>query len=117
MRVPFTQTPSMPMLRATRRSAPAGKSAILSSGPCEIESGSKTTKVDLLHIYIARHDVDVHRMVMIGDRTSDVEAAQAIGCRFIGCDYGHGYREEIDGAGPIVSTFAQLPGAIRELGL
>ena len=82
-----------------------------------VESGSKTTKVDLLHIYIARHDVDVHRMVMIGDRTSDVEAAQAIGCRFIGCDYGHGYREEIDGAGPIVSTFAQLPGAIRELGL
>jgi phosphoglycolate phosphatase-like HAD superfamily hydrolase len=56
-------------------------------------------------------------MIMVGDRASDVEAAQAIGCPFIGCDYGHGYREEIDGAGPIIATFAELPGAIHQLGL
>ena len=22
-----------------------------------------------------------------------------MGCRFVGCDYGHGYRDEIEGAG------------------
>jgi phosphoglycolate phosphatase-like HAD superfamily hydrolase len=49
---------------------------------------------------------------MIGDRASDVEAATAVGCRFIGCDYGHGYRAEIEGVGPLVSAFDQLPGAI-----
>jgi phosphoglycolate phosphatase-like HAD superfamily hydrolase len=82
-----------------------------------VESGSKTTKVDLLRAYIARDGIDIGRMVMVGDRSSDVEAAQAVGCRFVGCDYGHGYRAEIDAAGPIVSTFEQLPEAVRELGL
>ena len=45
---------------------------------------------------------------MVGDRASDVTAAATIGCCFIGCDYGHGHRSEIEDAGPVVSSFDQL---------
>lgn len=82
-----------------------------------VESGSKTTKGDLLRAYMSQYDVDPGRMVMVGDRASDVEAAAEVGCPFIGCDYGHGHRDEVAGAGPIVSSFADLPAAIRRLGL
>ena len=53
--------------------------------------------------------------VMIGDRASDVDAARAVGCRFIGCDYGHGYRHEIEAAGPLVSRFADLTDVVAKL--
>lgn len=72
-------------------------------------------KAAVLHAYLARHDVPATRTVMIGDRTSDVEAAQAVGTHFIGCDYGHGYRNEIDGAGPVVRRFDELPDIVDEL--
>jgi phosphoglycolate phosphatase len=51
--------------------------------------------------------------IMVGDRASDVEAAEANQAIFIGCDYGHGHRSEIEGAGPIVTRFADLPAAVR----
>ncbi len=53
--------------------------------------------------------------MIVGDRSSDVEAAASVGAHFIGCDYGHGYRPEIEGAGPIVSAFDQLPPVIQGL--
>ena len=53
--------------------------------------------------------------VMIGDRASDVDAARAVGCHFVGCDYGHGYRDEIAAAGPLVRRFADLPSVIEKL--
>jgi phosphoglycolate phosphatase-like HAD superfamily hydrolase len=82
-----------------------------------VESGSKTTKADLLRAYVTRHAVEQGKLVMIGDRASDVEAARDLSCLFVGCDYGHGYRGEIEGAGPIISAFSDLPPAIRQLGL
>jgi phosphoglycolate phosphatase len=82
-----------------------------------VEGGSKTTKGDLLREYMTRHEVAPQQMVMVGDRTSDVEAAREVGCAFVGCDYGHGYRDEVAGVGPVVSAFAELPEAIRSLGL
>jgi phosphoglycolate phosphatase len=69
-------------------------------------------KADLLRAYLARYQLSSQRLLMIGDRASDVEAAEAVGCRFIGCDYGHGYQHEIAAAGPMVSAFAQLPEVI-----
>ncbi len=75
-------------------------------------SGALQDKADLLRAYLNRHDLPAAQLVMVGDRASDVEAAAAVGCRFIGCDYGHGYRHEIEAAGPIVSAFAQLPAVI-----
>jgi phosphoglycolate phosphatase-like HAD superfamily hydrolase len=82
-----------------------------------VESGSKTAKSDLLRAYVGRHAVQPRKLVMVGDRASDVEAARELKCLFVGCDYGHGYREEIEGAGPIISTFADLPETIGRLGL
>lgn len=55
------------------------------------------------------------QVVMIGDRASDVEAAQAVGCRFVGCDYSHGHGAEIAAAGPLVERFADLPATIAAL--
>src|SRR5262249_18299372 len=72
-------------------------------------------KAAVLRVYRARHAVDVSRFLMVGDRASDVEAARAVGCRFIGCDYGHGHADEIAGAGPVVSAFDQLPDVIATL--
>jgi phosphoglycolate phosphatase-like HAD superfamily hydrolase len=69
------------------------------------EVGDKTA---VLRAYVDRLGVSPSATVMIGDRASDVEAARAVGCHFIGCDYGHGHRAEIEAAGPLVNRFAQL---------
>jgi phosphoglycolate phosphatase-like HAD superfamily hydrolase len=66
----------------------------------------------VLQAYVERLGVAPAETVMIGDRASDVDAARAVGCLFVGCDYGHGYRDEIEAAGPLVSRFADLPAAI-----
>lgn len=72
-------------------------------------------KSDVLRAYLTRYELPRQRLVMVGDRASDVEAAAAVGCHFIGCDYGHGYRHEIEAAGPMVSAFDQLPEAIDRI--
>jgi phosphoglycolate phosphatase len=72
-------------------------------------------KAAVLQAYIDRLETTSAETIMIGDRSSDVDAARAVGCRFIGCDYGHGHRDEIAGAGPIVARFADLPTAIASL--
>jgi phosphoglycolate phosphatase len=79
--------------------------------------GAIREKADVLRAYLARLGLTPAHLVMVGDRASDVEAAARVGCRFIGCDYGHGYRREIDGAGPVVSAFDQLPDCIAALRL
>ena len=71
-------------------------------------------KSSILRAYRAQYGVGPDEMVMIGDRTSDVEAALAIGCPFIGCDYGHGHRQEIEAAGPVVGRFRDIPAAIAQ---
>ncbi len=70
-------------------------------------------KTAVLRTYLDRLAVAAADAVMIGDRSSDVDAARAVGCHFIGCDYGHGYRHEIERAGPLVSRFAELQGVIE----
>jgi phosphoglycolate phosphatase-like HAD superfamily hydrolase len=76
------------------------------------EAGDKAT---LLGLYLQRLGAAPARTVMIGDRASDVEAARANRTLFVGCDYGHGYRDEIDSAGPVVSSFGDLPAVIDSL--
>lgn len=69
-------------------------------------------KISVLRFYAYRLALRPAQVVMIGDRASDVEAAAAVGCPFVGCDYGHGYRHEIEAAGPLVARFADLPATI-----
>jgi len=67
-------------------------------------------KVGVLRAQMKALQADL--VIMIGDRASDAEAARAIGCPFIGCDYGHGHRNEIESAGPIVDHFADLKSVV-----
>jgi phosphoglycolate phosphatase len=71
-------------------------------------------KAEILRAYLRRERLTASRLVMVGDRTSDVEAAQAVGCAFVGCDYGHGHRDEIAGVGPIIAAFGQVPAALED---
>ena len=80
-----------------------------------VESDGITDKGQILRAYLAREALTPAQVVMVGDRSSDVDAAITVGCHFVGCDYGHGYRNEIEGAGPVVSAFSQLPGAIAAI--
>jgi phosphoglycolate phosphatase len=76
------------------------------------EAGDKPA---VLRGYLTRHGTSPLQTVMVGDRASDVEAAQVVSCHFIGCDYGHGYRRELEGAGPIVGQFREIPSAVAYL--
>jgi phosphoglycolate phosphatase len=76
------------------------------------EVGNKTA---LLRAYLERIPALPDNTVMVGDRASDVEAAVTNRCRFVGCDYGHGYVDEIASAGPMVSRFDELPGVIATI--
>jgi phosphoglycolate phosphatase len=78
-------------------------------------AGHIKDKADVLRAYLKRERRAAAQLIMVGDRASDVDAAGAVGCRFLGCDYGHGHRSEIAGAGPVVSSFKQLPDAIEAL--
>ena len=81
-----------------------------------VDGGDRiNSKADILRAYLGREPCSPTELVMVGDRASDVEAAQAVGCHFVGCDYGHGYREEIASAGPVVASFDALPDVIRTL--
>jgi len=81
-----------------------------------VDGGDRiNSKADILRAYLGREHCSPTELVMVGDRASDVEAAQAVGCHFVGCDYGHGYREEIAGAGPVVASFDALPPVIQSL--
>ena len=75
-------------------------------------AGDKTA---VLRTYLDRHGVDPAHVVMVGDRATDVAAAQDVACYFVGCDYGHGYRHEIESAGPVVGRFRDLPDAIARV--
>ena len=74
--------------------------------------GSLRSKADILRAYLQSEQQSAQQLIMVGDRASDVEAAQAVGCRFIGCDYGHGYGDEIVGFGPMVASFDALPSVV-----
>src|SRR5262245_20915616 len=69
-------------------------------------------KTSILRFYRYRLALAPEAVVMVGDRASDVDAARAVGCHFVGCDYGHGYRHEIESAGPLVNLFSDLPAVI-----
>jgi phosphoglycolate phosphatase len=73
------------------------------------------SKADILRAYLQQLGPAPKRVVMVGDRASDVEAARTVGCYFVGCDYGHGHRDEIEGRGPVVASFAALPPVIASI--
>ena len=52
---------------------------------------------------------------MVGDRFHDFEVAEKAGIPFIGCSYGFGGEEELDGAAMKVAAPYQIPEAVRKV--
>ncbi len=80
-----------------------------------VEDLPGAAKGEVLQNYLARYAISADALVMVGDRASDVDAARAVGCRFVGCDYGHGYRHEIEAFGPTIATIADLPRCVADI--
>jgi len=59
--------------------------------------------------------LDESKLVMIGDRLTDLEAARLNGVSFIGCAFGHAGADEIAGEKYIVSHFSEIPGVVEQI--
>ena len=54
-------------------------------------------------------------MAVIGDRQQDREAAERVGCPFVGCTYGYGTPEELEGAAALARRPEELTGILTKL--
>jgi D-glycero-D-manno-heptose 1,7-bisphosphate phosphatase len=80
--------------------------------PCEC----RKPKPGMLLAAATRHDLDLERSFLIGDRWRDVDCAKAAGCRAIFID--HGYSEPLrEKPDFIVQNFAEAVAQILETGL
>lgn len=80
-----------------------------------LENTGAPDKKKLLGIYISKSGTDASEWIMVGDRKSDLEAAQYNNCPFIGCFWGHGEIEELDGSDVIIENPASLINAIKKV--
>ena len=56
-----------------------------------------------------------HQAVVVGDRTHDLEAARANGCRMVGAAYGYARNGELATADHIITAFPQLLAVVDRL--
>lgn len=54
-------------------------------------------------------------MIIIGDRASDLAAAKAVDCPFVGCSYGYGTSDELDGSDWIIGDIRELQTVCAQL--
>ncbi|MFH1502078.1 MAG: HAD family hydrolase [Candidatus Eisenbacteria bacterium] len=80
-------------------------------------AGAENTsdKSELIALILDALSCEAGRSVMVGDRRSDVDAAQRAGTLAVGCTWGFASRGELEGADSIVDNFEELPGAIAGL--
>ncbi len=72
-----------------------------------IDEQEITEKAHILQNYMSVHSVSSEEILMIGDRSSDLEASEKIQCPFIGCSYGFA-SNEIEKAEIIVTNIKQI---------
>ncbi|MBD3348797.1 MAG: HAD hydrolase-like protein [Candidatus Eisenbacteria bacterium] len=75
-----------------------------------------TDKRDLLELITRSLNRDPAESVMVGDRRSDIDAADRAGAHSIGCTWGFGSRDELAGADLVIDDFGELEGAVEALG-
>lgn len=75
--------------------------------PTYIDGNLIFSKSDIMRHYVAL-GMDAREIVMVGDRLSDLEAAQAISCDFAWCAYGHAPAGEITEYAIRLEQFADL---------
>ncbi|MBD3368464.1 MAG: HAD hydrolase-like protein [Candidatus Eisenbacteria bacterium] len=78
-------------------------SAIRCAG-CE----NTTDKAHLIRRILEELDTDPERSVMVGDRASDVDAAQRCGTASVGCTWGFGSRAELEAADRVADCLGEL---------
>jgi len=61
-----------------------------------LESENANHKGELLKSYISKNGSNNSAWVMIGDRKPDLDAAIFNNCSFIGCSWGHVYKDELN---------------------
>lgn len=80
--------------------------AIYSAGEYKTE-----TKKELVNKII--NDFEIKKAVMVGDRSSDIEAGKANNLFIVGCDFGFSSNGELKGADKIITSFGQLVDLVR----
>ncbi len=85
----------------------------LFSEPFIYAEGAIKNKTDIVKRYLGV--VPGGRIIMIGDRYTDLAAAKENGVPFIGCAFGHAGAEEIEGEKYIVHHFVDIPGMIKKI--
>jgi len=75
--------------------------------PTYIDAKTIFTKSDILRAYTAR-GISPREILMVGDRLSDADAAESIGCDFAWCAYGHAPPGEITKYKLRLDSFAAL---------
>ncbi len=83
------------------------------TAPLCLESVHGRKKADILAEHF-RH-FDKSSAIMVGDRHTDIEAADAFGVPTIGCAYGFGNPAELTGARAVIHSLRELPAVIAEL--
>jgi phosphoglycolate phosphatase len=78
--------------------------------------GAAGDKSDLIRAIVASLGVDASSSVMVGDRRSDIAAAEKAGTLSVGCTWGFGTRDELSGADRLVHRFDELPPLVRAWG-
>lgn len=69
-------------------------------------------KGQILQYYLDYYQLLPDHLVMVGDRSSDLEAAREVNCLFIGCDFGHGEAHELENADVLVSSLPEIKDII-----
>jgi phosphoglycolate phosphatase len=72
-------------------------------------------KNELLKAYILNSKTDSNNWVMVGDRKMDLDAARYNYVSFIGCLWGHGETEELEGANVLLERPESLLSAIKKV--
>jgi len=70
------------------------------------------SKEEVFEKYIKQDGV---KYIAVGDRYKDMLLAKNSGIDFIGCTYGFGSSEELDGADALIDSIEQLPEAVERI--
>jgi len=83
------------------------------SEPFIYAEGAVKNKTDIISKYLSLNPG--RKLIMIGDRYTDLAAAKENGIPFIGCAFGHAGADEIEGEKYIVNKFSEIPGMLKKI--
>jgi phosphoglycolate phosphatase-like HAD superfamily hydrolase len=85
----------------------------LFSSPFLYAEGDLRNKTDIIAGYLSLNPE--RKLIMIGDRSTDFDAARDNGIPFIGCAFGHAGIDEIRDAEFIIHDFREIPAVLDRI--